>query len=310
MSSTEGKEIANNSGHGLRKGNVRRRSQRQAPGEIVAPPTPSTSTASPPSPMLQTSPEPTPLLQGSEPNPVQLAQNEERYLGGVVSPVLSFKQGWRWIPNCGFYATDRRLICIHGSSAANAIHVLTGDLGTAISGTGNDFSPRTVAWLDCQTKHFDVRKESISAIVVTKPSRLGASPRRVTIELGSGEKFELNVGNLSSKTFDYLKGLMVAFCPEKVVESGNRPTAAQGAQQIVAGPYSGSSQHAPPASSVPKDSGITQVPSPPPPMAPPPPPPPAPPARPATPFCTSCGRPTAFVAQYGRYYCYACARYV
>jgi hypothetical protein len=29
-----------------------------------------------------------------------------------------------------------------------------------------------------------------------------------------------------------------------------------------------------------------------------------------TPFCTRCGRPTSYVAQYNRYYCYGCRRYV
>ena len=33
-------------------------------------------------------------------------------------------------------------------------------------------------------------------------------------------------------------------------------------------------------------------------------------AAPPVPTCPSCGRPTAYIAQYGRYYCYSCARYV
>lgn len=41
----------------------------------------------------------------------------------------------------------------------------------------------------------------------------------------------------------------------------------------------------------------------PPPVAPPP-PPPAPAAAPATPLCAKCGKPTTYIAQYGRYYCY------
>ncbi len=31
---------------------------------------------------------------------------------------------------------------------------------------------------------------------------------------------------------------------------------------------------------------------------------------PGAPNCTNCGKPTTYVAQYSRYYCYACARYV
>ncbi|MGA8710263.1 MAG: hypothetical protein WB786_03415 [Thermoplasmata archaeon] len=45
-------------------------------------------------------------------------------------------------------------------------------------------------------------------------------------------------------------------------------------------------------------------------MAPAAPPQPAPVAAPAAPACANCGKPTTYIAQYGRYYCYACARYV
>ena len=37
---------------------------------------------------------------------------------------------------------------------------------------------------------------------------------------------------------------------------------------------------------------------------------PAPAAAPASPACANCGKPTTYIAQYGRYYCYSCARYV
>lgn len=47
----------------------------------------------------------------------------------------------------------------------------------------------------------------------------------------------------------------------------------------------------------------------PPPTAPPP-PPAAPAGAPAAPNCANCGQPTTYIAQYGRYYCYPCARYV
>ena len=54
--------------------------------------------------------------------------------------------------------------------------------------------------------------------------------------------------------------------------------------------------------------------APPPPGAPPPMTPPpgtAPPAAaPAAPFCSNCGKPTTFVPQYNRYYCYDCKQYV
>ena len=45
-------------------------------------------------------------------------------------------------------------------------------------------------------------------------------------------------------------------------------------------------------------------------MAPAPPPPPPPLGNmPAPPNCPNCGKPTTYVAQYGRYYCFSCARY-
>jgi len=47
----------------------------------------------------------------------------------------------------------------------------------------------------------------------------------------------------------------------------------------------------------------------PPPVAPPPPAPP-PVAAPAAPNCAKCGQPTTYIAQYGRYYCYADNLYV
>jgi hypothetical protein len=43
----------------------------------------------------------------------------------------------------------------------------------------------------------------------------------------------------------------------------------------------------------------------PPPTAPTPAPPAPPPVAPAAPFCVRCGKPTTYIAQYGRYYCYA-----
>jgi hypothetical protein len=45
------------------------------------------------------------------------------------------------------------------------------------------------------------------------------------------------------------------------------------------------------------------------PAAAPAPPPPAPGAQ-AAPFCGTCGKPTTYIPQYGRYYCYDCKQYV
>jgi hypothetical protein len=56
--------------------------------------------------------------------------------------------------------------------------------------------------------------------------------------------------------------------------------------------------------------GAPPPPGAPPPMMAPPPPQAAPAAAPAVPNCPICGRPTTYIAQYGRYYCYTDARYV
>lgn len=44
--------------------------------------------------------------------------------------------------------------------------------------------------------------------------------------------------------------------------------------------------------------------------APMPAPAPAPVVQPGAPLCPACGKPTTYIAQYGRYYCYTDARYV
>jgi hypothetical protein len=56
--------------------------------------------------------------------------------------------------------------------------------------------------------------------------------------------------------------------------------------------------------------GAPPPPGAPPPMMAPPPPQAAPAAAPSVPNCPVCGRPTTYIAQYGRYYCYTDARYV
>jgi len=52
------------------------------------------------------------------------------------------------------------------------------------------------------------------------------------------------------------------------------------------------------------------APSPAPVAAAPAPPPAAPAAAVPAPLCPTCGKPTTYIAQYGRYYCYSCPRYV
>jgi hypothetical protein len=64
----------------------------------------------------------------------------------------------------------------------------------------------------------------------------------------------------------------------------------------------------PPAYSPPAAPTVAPAPAVAPASAPPPPPPAA--GAPATPFCGNCGKPTTYVPQYGRYYCYDCKLYV
>ncbi len=74
---------------------------------------------------------------------------------------------------------------------------------------------------------------------------------------------------------------------------------------------------APPGYGVPAGGGAPPPAAGSPPMAPPaaapavaPAPMAAPPAAAAAPICPTCGRPTTFIPQYNRYYCYNCSKYV
>lgn len=71
----------------------------------------------------------------------------------------------------------------------------------------------------------------------------------------------------------------------------------QMAPQAVPGQYPPVSQYAGPQYSAQPSAAAPA------PMAPSP-APPVPSAQPAAPFCTKCGKPTTYIPQYGRYYCY------
>jgi hypothetical protein len=66
-------------------------------------------------------------------------------------------------------------------------------------------------------------------------------------------------------------------------------------------PPPGYAQFAPPLYAPPVAATAPVYAAPPPAAAPPPPPP----VAPAAPYCVKCGKPTTYIAQYGRYYCYA-----
>lgn len=211
-------------------------------------------------------------------------EGEERYLGGATS---------KWIllrgttTGYGIHTTDRRLIGIPSGRHYSRLWP-------------DDFSSKTVAWLDSQVKHFEARKEWISAIVMTREKKRVGTARSLSVDLSSGQSLQLVIG--SEELFNRVRDLMVAFCPERVVVDGMRATTNPMAQQFVPSPYPPGLQYASPPTAPPAAAA-------PPPMTPPP-PPAAPVAAPAAPFCPNCGQPTTYIAQYGRYYCYPCARYV
>lgn len=66
----------------------------------------------------------------------------------------------------------------------------------------------------------------------------------------------------------------------------------------------GMGQAPPPGGYAPPPQGSAPAYAAPPPMASPPAPAGPPPGSSAAPFCSKCGKPTTYIAQYGRYYCY------
>ena len=217
--------------------------------------------------------------------PPLATQLPERYLGGATS---------KWIllrgttTGYGIHATDRRLIGIQIAKQY-------------VRWWPDDFSPKTIAWLDSQTKQFEAGKEWISTIVMTREKKRVGTARSLSVGLSTGQSLNLVLG--SEELFNRVKELMTAFYPERVVVDGVPMTAASGTQPVLPPPSSPHSSYAP------RPTVLTAViaPSPMAPLTPTSAPLVTPPAMPS---CPSCGRPTNYIAQYGRYYCYPCARYL
>ena len=241
-------------------------------------------------------------------------QSAENYLGGVDSADIHIRPD---VPRAhlgsGIYATDRRLIIIRSMRGLSIVIPVAGAaIAGLAAGLPTGYSPKTIEWLDSQQKEFEASKESISAIVMTtRKGPLGAKLYWLEITLQSGQSLPIMMRG--QKVFSSLVNLMVAFCADRVVVDGVRVAAIPSVPQTGAGSSPPIPQRPPTIPSV--DSLPPH--SPPPPVAPPvaaalrpTPPPPPPAAPPVAPFCTYCGRPTNYIAQYGRYYCYPCTRYV
>ncbi len=255
------------------------------PVEVASPPTPATSKAPDHPPEVLPTPQLTPPPQGAGAEPPLPIADIERYLGGATS---------KWIllrgttTGYGIHVTDRRLIGIQVAKQY-------------VRWWPDDFSPKTVAWLDSQTKQFEAGREWISAIVMTREKKRVGTARSLSVGLSTGQSLNLVLG--SEELFNRVRDLMTAFCPERLVVDGVPAVATSSTQPT--GP-------APSPASAPYPSQPTVRPAviSPSSMAPLTLPAAAQAAPPATPSCPSCGRPTSYIAQYGRYYCYPCARYL
>jgi len=209
----------------------------------------------------------------------------ERYIGGATS---------KWIllrgttTGYGIHVTDRRLIGIQIAKQY-------------VRWWPDDFSPKTVTWLDAQIKQFEAGREWISAIVMTREKKRVGTARSLSVGLSTGQSLNLVLG--SEELFNRVKDLMTAFCPERLVVDGVPVVASSGTQPIGPAP---SPPSAPYLSQPTVRSAVISPSS----MAPLTPPTAPQAATPPTPSCPSCGRPTSYIAQYGRYYCYPCARYL
>jgi len=95
--------------------------------------------------------------------------------------------------------------------------------------------------------------------------------------------------------------LLVAYLKFDPVIAWSRGQGA--APAMYAPPPMGQPMAAAPMAAPPAAAAAPAAPAPPPPAA-------APQAAPAVPFCSKCGKPTTYIAQYGRYYCYDDKLYV
>jgi hypothetical protein len=76
------------------------------------------------------------------------------------------------ITGYGIHATDRRLVGIQSAKQY-------------ARWSPDDFSPKTVAWLDSPTKQFEAGKEWISAIVMTREKKRVGTARSLNVGLRS-----------------------------------------------------------------------------------------------------------------------------
>jgi hypothetical protein len=148
------------------------------------------------------------------------ATEEERYLGGFTSGQLKpMGRGIsRRMGGCGLYATSRRIIVVETKKGYfDALFALGGIIPVVVAAAGrrDDMSAKAIAELE-EKKEFEVRKDDISEIEVTKPlagwikTRIG----RLNIALNSGERIEFIIG--TEKEFENTRDLMSVFYPGRL----------------------------------------------------------------------------------------------
>jgi spore coat polysaccharide biosynthesis protein SpsF (cytidylyltransferase family) len=136
----------------------------------------------------------------------------ERLIGGVASIWLRRK---RWKPGYGIYATDRRLIGVKTSKGYRALLVTTAltksskyaiQRAEEVSRSESDKTLREVE----KNKDFEIAKEQISRIEITRPSGFKVGHLRIIPK--SGSEIDIHVG--ADEDFESIGDLMKAFLPE------------------------------------------------------------------------------------------------
>ncbi|WXG47599.1 MAG: hypothetical protein WED05_13255 [Candidatus Atabeyarchaeum deiterrae] len=139
---------------------------------------------------------------------------EEKLLGSVVSMWL--KKARFQLPGYGIFATNKRLIGIEFKKAAAKkiakYQLLATPMNAFTKGSeemqaGN---PKTLQELDEEKKDFEIGREQISKIELTKPGTFKGGRLRILGE--SGKEMEILIGG--KKEFEHLNDLMKAFLPE------------------------------------------------------------------------------------------------
>ena len=173
-----------------------------------------------------------PAQQEVVPVPLQNAMEMELYLGGFTSGNLKplGRGASNRIGGCGLYATSRRIIIVKSKKGYWELLTPLGGivpLIVAARAMRADISAKAIAELEEQ-KDFEVRKEDISGIEVTKIH--GFKPGQLRIALNSGENIIFGIAE--KKIFENVRDVMSVFYPERLKAEGDKlgftPTATPG----------------------------------------------------------------------------------